>query len=116
MRDPDRLETGAASFPALMVVYMTISDASWIEPYFAAVPALLAEYGASPLAGSRQIKRVEGTLPAPDRIAVLGFPSLDAIDRFMADDRYQSFRRMRERGATSDIFVFENAAEEGELA
>lgn len=71
------------SFPALMVVYMTISDASWIEPYFAAVPALLAEYGAAPLAGSRQIKR---TLPAPDR------------------------------GATSDIFVFENAAEEGELA
>ena len=100
---------------AVMIVYMRISDGDWIEPYFAAVPALLAEYGAVSIAGSRAITRVEGSLPTPDRIAAFTFPSLDAIHRFLADERYQKHRIARERGSASDIFIFENAVTGGEL-
>ena len=100
---------------ALMVVHMNITDDSWIEPYFAAVPAIFAEYGGVSLAGSREIRQLEGAGAAPQRMAVLSFPSLEAIDAFMADERYQSFRRMREQGATSEIFVFDNAVIDGGL-
>ena len=48
-------------------------------------------------------------------MAVLSFPSLEAIDRFLADDRYQSFRTERERGSASNIFIFDNAVNDGEL-
>lgn len=100
---------------AVMIVYMRITDSSWIEPYFAEVPALLEEYGAVSIAGSRDIFQVEGLLPVPDRIAAFTFPSLEAIHRFLADERYQSSRAARERGSNSDIFIFENAVTSGEL-
>ena len=101
---------------AIMVVYMDIADDSWIAPYFAEVPAILAEYGGVSIAGSRDVKTVEGDGRAPDRVAVSSFPSLDAIDRFMADERYQHYRDLREKGATSRIFAFENAVTTGQIA
>ena len=100
---------------ALMVVHMDISDRGWIERYFAEVPKLLAEYGAVSVAGSRDIRRVEGEGPIPDRVAVLSFPSMEAIDRFLADPRYQAHRAERQAGSASDIFVFENTVTGGEL-
>ena len=98
-----------------MVVFMTIHDEAWTRPYFEHVPAILADYGAVSVAGSREITRLEGVLPTPDRAAVLSFPSMEAVDRFMADDRYQAFRRSREGGAASEIFAFPNAVTAGEL-
>ena len=100
---------------AFMIVQMDISDDGWIGAYFAHVPKLLAEYGAVSLAGGRDIRRIEGVAPTPDRIAVFSFPSLEAIDRFMADDRYRAHRDERRRGSASEILVFENAATGGEL-
>ncbi len=101
---------------ALMIIYMNITDDSWMESYFAEVPKLLAEYGAETIAGSRHIMRIEGAMPEPDRMAVLRFPSIDAIERFMADERYQPWRQERQRGAAAEIFVFDNAVKHGELA
>jgi uncharacterized protein (DUF1330 family) len=101
---------------AIMVVYMNIHDTAWIESYYAEVPKLLAEYGAMSIAGARgDIVSVEGKLVPPDRIAIITFPSIDAVDRFMADERYQAHRRFRESGAASEIFVFENSVTGGEL-
>lgn len=101
---------------AIMVIHMDIVDEGWIAPYFSAVPPLLMEYGACPLAGSRTVRVLEGSRMAPDRLAVIHFPSLDHIERFMADPRYERFRAMREGGSTADIFVFENEAADGALA
>ena len=98
-----------------MIVCMRIDRTDWIERYFAEVPKLLAEYGAVSIAGAREIFRVEGALPVPDRIAAFTFPSLDAIHAFLADERYQEHRAARESGSASDIFIFENAVTGGEL-
>lgn len=101
---------------AVMVIHMDIRDEGWIAPYFAAVPPLLAEYGAVPLAGSRSVHLLEGGGAAPDRLAVIRFPSLAHIDRFMADPRYQHYRALRENGSSAKLFVFEDEAPEGTLA
>ena len=101
--------------PAVMIVYMRIERADWIERYFAEVPKLLAEYGAVSIAGARAIFQVEGAMPAPDRIAVFTFPSLDAIHAFLADERYQIHRTARTGGSSSEIFIFENAVTNGQL-
>lgn len=100
---------------AIMIVYMDIADSSWIKPYFAEVPKILAEYGGVSVAASREIRRVEGAMDAPDRMAIFRFPSLDDIDRFFADERYRPFLEERQKGARSQIFVFENAVKGGEL-
>jgi uncharacterized protein (DUF1330 family) len=100
---------------ATMVVHMEILDSAWIPAYFAEVSKILAEYGAVSVAGSLDVKSLEGDTPPPGRIAVLSFPSLEAIDRFMADERYQVFKRTREKGSKTNIFVFENMVKQGEL-
>ena len=100
---------------ALMVVYMDINDDAWMPAYFEAVTPILAEYGATPLAGSRDVKRIEGDLPAPDRLLVLSFPSEEAIDRFMEDERYRPYRDARRAASNADIFVFENEIKTREL-
>jgi uncharacterized protein (DUF1330 family) len=100
---------------AIMVVYMDITDSGWIKPYFAAVPAILAEYGGVSVAASRDIRHVEGDIDAPDRMAIFRFPSLDDIEHFFADERYKPFLEARREGARSQIFVFENGVVNGEL-
>jgi uncharacterized protein (DUF1330 family) len=101
---------------AIMTVTMRITDTGWIEAYSASVPALLADYGATMVASARgTIRRIEGEGVLPDRIAVFSFPSMDAIERFMADPRYQPFVALRASGAISDIFAFDNAAASGKL-
>lgn len=100
----------------LMVVTMTITDPAWIEPYFAAVPAILEDYGATSVAGSRSITRIEGEADVvPDRVAILSFPSLEAVTAFMADERYQPFRAARHQGSVAEILIFENAVSGAEL-
>lgn len=99
-----------------MVIHMNIFSEGWIGPYFEAVPPLLAEYGALPLAGSRSVHVLEGETAAPDRIAVIRFPSRDHIARFMADPRYQQYRALRESGSMADIFVFDDESIDGALS
>lgn len=100
----------------LMIVRMTIYDTGWIESYFAAVPRILADHGAKSIAGSRNITKLEGNEDStPDRVAILSFPSMEAVNAFMTDERYRPFRTARQRGATAEVLVFENAVIEGEL-
>lgn len=100
----------------LMVVTMTISDPAWIDPYFAAVPAILRDYGATSVAGSRDITRIEGEADGvPDRVAILSFPTTEAVNAFMADERYQPFRSARRQGSAAEILIFENAVSGSEL-
>ncbi len=94
--------------PAMMVIYMDITDPSWIEPYFKVVPGLLEEYGAVSVGASRRISSIEGNLKAPDRMAILAFPSMEKLNAFWADERYQPFKEMRLNATQSQIFVFEN--------
>lgn len=101
---------------AFMVVLMDVADDGWMDRYFAEVPALLAEHGAKPVAGGRAIHRLEGSTPVPDRMAILSFPSVDAAERFMADERYLPHRKARESGSSVTIFLLDNAARSGELA
>ena len=100
---------------AFMIVSMAIDDDGWMTDYFAAVPAILADHGGQPLAGSRAIRRIEGKGKAPDRMAVFTFPSLAAIDAFMADPRYRPFLEARTAATISDICAFENELRGPEL-
>jgi uncharacterized protein (DUF1330 family) len=102
-------ETEKPVKPAMMIIYMDIVDPAWIEPYFQVVPGLLEEYGAVSVAGSRRISSIEGDWKAPDRMAAISFPSMEKLKAFMADERYAPYKEAREKGAKTQIFVFENA-------
>ena len=112
-RTPDPADAGSR---AVMLVSMRIDDSGWMEDYFREVPALLAEHGAVQLVGGTQVSRVEGDGPVPDRVAAFAFPSREAIDAFLADERYQRHRVARQGGSRADIVVVDDAATSGGLA
>lgn len=99
-----------------MVVYMRIHDDGWIAEYFDVVPKLLAEYGAVTLSAGRELECIEGDANCPDRIAVIEFPSREALDGFWWDPRYQPYKKTREGGTSSQIFIYGNAAAEAGFA
>lgn len=113
--DVDCGVTAGSSACAFMIVYMDITDPSWMEQYFKDVPALLAEHGGVQIAGGRQIVRVEGSIPIPDRIAIFRFSSLAAAEDFMKDERYQNHRANRRQGSSSQILILESAPPTGAL-
>lgn len=94
---------------AIMVVTMSLISEDWVFSYSRAVPDLLREYGARQIAGARDVIQLEGKERRTDRIAIFSFPSLSAIHAFMGDERYRPYRAAREKGADSEIFIFEDA-------
>ena len=92
-----------------MIVLMDIHDAGWMADYFENVPALLREYGATVVSVGTDIAAIEGEAGVPDRIAVIEFPSRDAVDSFMADPRYARHRSARKAGSNSQIYLVSNA-------
>jgi uncharacterized protein (DUF1330 family) len=90
-----------------LLVTLTIHDVSWVKDYIANVPAILRSHGGEYLAVSRTVKRYEGEGPLPDQIAVFTFPSLAAVDAFMACPEYAPYRAARLAHATADILGFE---------
>ena len=91
---------------AYLVATIKVTDPSWMADYTANVPTLIAKHGGSYLAVSDGLKRYEGDGNAPDAIVLFTFPSLDAIDAFMADPEYQPYREARRAGSSGDLFGF----------
>jgi uncharacterized protein (DUF1330 family) len=93
-----------------MAVYLlgTIKahDLSWVSEYSANVPAIVHKHGGEYLAVSERIKRYEGDGPDPDGIVLFTFPSMEAIDAFIADADYAPYRAARLAATSGDFFGF----------
>lgn len=92
-----------------MVVHLTMLDASWLPAYLANVPAIISSHGGEFVAVSGPVARLEGDLPVPGQMGILSFPSMEAIEAFLSDERYQPFKEARNKGANVSIFAFEHA-------
>jgi uncharacterized protein (DUF1330 family) len=94
---------------AFMVVHLTMRDPSWLPEYLKHVPAIIKSHGGEFVGVSGAVARLEGNLPVPGQIGILSFPSTQAIELFLADERYQPYKDARNKGADVSIFSFEHA-------
>ena len=92
---------------AYMIVKLNFRDLAWSKDYLAQVPAMLRRYGGEYLARSRTVERFEGAAAIPDHVAILTFPSLEAIGQFVNSPEYAPFRSARIASTVSDIVAFE---------
>lgn len=90
---------------ALFIAEVTSHDPSWLAEYGAMVPPLVRKHGGELLCRSQLVRRYEGRRTAPDFVVVLRFPSMDAIEAFMADPDYAPYKRARVDCTTSDIYA-----------
>jgi len=93
-----------------LLVMLNVHDPAWVEDYIAHVPAILRAHGGEYFAVSNSVKRYEGEGPLPDQVALFTFPSIDAIDTFMACPEYAPYKAARIARATTDILAFETTS------
>jgi uncharacterized protein (DUF1330 family) len=97
------------SSPAFVIVQRTATTGSESiqNEYAKLAREILPKYGARYLARSQRNVLLEGSDPAPCCIAILQFPSMNAVRRWYDSPENQSAAKIRQSGAKFEIIAIE---------
>jgi uncharacterized protein (DUF1330 family) len=95
-----------------MAVYVIadikVTDKGWIPDYAAKVHDIVHKHGGKYLSRSANIKTVEGAPLDTTLIALLQFPSMQALQAFATDPAYAPFGTARKAGSISRFHVIDD--------
>jgi uncharacterized protein (DUF1330 family) len=97
------------SRPAFVIVERTATtgDESIQEQYAKLAREILPKYGARYLARSQRNTLLEGDGPVPCCMAIVQFPSMEAVRRWYESSENQSAAKIRQSGAKFRIIAIE---------
>ena len=95
--------------PAYFVAELETTNPAGMEPYRAAVPATIAQYGGRFLTRGGATELLEGA-PEPRRIVILEFPDAAAAKRWYNSPEYQKILPMRLANSTGRAFIVEGVS------
>ena len=98
--------------PAYLVVELDVTNPTEMEPYRAAVPATLAQYGGRYLTRGGSTELIEGG-PEPKRIVILEFADTAAVKRWYDSPEYQKILPIRLATSTGRAFIVEGVSQPG---
>ncbi len=104
-----RIAYAQAKPHAFIIAEVDVHDTAAYRPYAQRAFAIVTQYGGHYLARGGKTESIEGAAP-PNRIALIEFPSLDALNRFEQSPEYRAVVDIRHRNATSRIFAVEGVA------
>jgi len=95
-----------------MAVYLIadvkVTDDAWIPNYAVNVHDIVHKHGGKYLARSANITTIEGEGLDTTLIALLEFPSLEAVEAFANDPAYSEYGRARRAGSVSRYHVIDD--------
>ncbi len=95
-----------------MAVYLIadvkVTDDSWVPDYAAAVHDIVAKHGGKYLSRSGNIKTIEGEGLDTTLIALIQFPTMEALEAFAADPEYAPYGEARQKGSVSRFHVIDD--------
>ncbi|MEN8195970.1 MAG: DUF1330 domain-containing protein [Pseudomonadota bacterium] len=95
-----------------MTVYLIadvkVTDDSWIPDYAANVHDIVHKHGGKYLSRSANITTVEGEGLDTTLIALLQFPSMEAVQAFASDPDYAPYGKARQAGSVSRFHVIDD--------
>ncbi len=95
-----------------MTVYLIadvkITDDSWVPEYTANVHDIVAKHGGKYLSRSGNITTIEGEGLDTTLIALIQFPSMEAVQAFAADPEYAPYGEARQNGSISRLHVIDD--------
>ena len=91
---------------AYFVAEYEITERAGLQPYAAAVPATIAQYGGRYLARAGATELIEGA-PEPKRIVILEFADVAAIKRWYNSVEYQRILPGRLNNTNSRSYIVE---------
>ena len=95
--------------PAYFVAEIETTNFAGMEPYRAAVPATIAQYGGRFLIRGGATELFEGA-PEPKRIVILEFPDAATAKRWYNSPEYQKILPMRLANSTGRAFIVEGVS------
>lgn len=95
-----------------MTVYLIadikITNDGWVPEYAANVHKLVEKHGGRYLSRSGNIETIEGAAKDSTLIAILEFPTRDALNGFAADPDYTPYGQARQSGSVSNFYVIDD--------
>jgi uncharacterized protein (DUF1330 family) len=102
-----------------MAVYLIadvkVTDDSWIPDYAANVHDIVHKHGGKYLARSGNITNLEGEELDTSLIAVLEFPSIEAVHAFANDADYAKYSQARQAGSISKFNIIDDTDAAGTI-
>ena len=92
-----------------VIADIKVTDPSWIPEYAKAVHDIVHKHGGKYFARSANVKTLEGKPLDTTLIALLQFPTADAVKSFMADPAYAPFAAARKGGSDSRFQLIDDS-------
>jgi uncharacterized protein (DUF1330 family) len=93
---------------AYLIADVKITDDSWVPDYAAVVHDIAAKHGGKYLSRSGNIKTIEGEGLDNTLIALIQFPSVEALQAFVDDPEYAPYAEARQKGSVSNFHVIDD--------
>ena len=90
------------------IVEVKVTDDSWIPEYAANVHDIVHKHGGKYLSRSANITNLEGDESDASLIALIEFPSMDAVQAFCSDPDYAPYGDARRAGSVSRFHVIDS--------
>ena len=91
-----------------LIADLKITDDSWVPEYTANVHDIVAKHGGKYLSRSGNITTIEGEGLDTTLIALIQFPSMEAVQAFAADPDYAPYGEARQKGSISRFHVIDD--------
>ncbi|WP_309735108.1 DUF1330 domain-containing protein [Chamaesiphon sp. OTE_75_metabat_556] len=95
-----------------MTVYLIadvkVTDDTWIPDYAANVHDIVHNHGGKYLSRSGNITNIEGEGLGTTLVASIEFPSIEAVQAFVNDPAYAKYRKARQAGSISRLYVIDD--------
>lgn len=91
-----------------LIADIKVTDDVWVPDYAANVHKLVERHGGRYLSRSGNIETLEGDDMDSTLVAILEFPSREALDGFAADPEYAPYGQARQAGSVSRFHVIDD--------
>jgi len=96
----DRLQE-TKTMTVYVIADIKVTDDGWVPAYAASVHDIVHKHGGKYLSRSGNVRTLEGKPLDTSLIAILQFPSGEAVTAFLADPKYAPFAAARKDGSES---------------
>ena len=91
-----------------LIADIKITNDGWVPEYASNVHKLVDKHGGRYLSRSGNIETIEGAAKDSTLIAILEFPTREALDSFAADPDYAPYGQARQSGSVSNFHVIDD--------
>ncbi|MET0742319.1 MAG: DUF1330 domain-containing protein [Microvirga sp.] len=100
---------------AFLIANVKVTDEAWLPGYAAKVHDIVARHGGRYLSRSGNVKALEGAEPDVSLIALIQFPTMDALEKFVNDPEYAPFAKARQAGSVSRFHAIDDTDAAGTI-